>query len=63
MLPISDAQLLKFTEQWAGNPEFANGNGNNRAIQDLGDRILYYKGAVSLVAAAGASLLMFALAF
>ena len=32
VLPISDAQLAYFTDRWAGNSTFANGNGNNRKI-------------------------------
>ena len=60
--PISDRQLKKFTAKWADDPNFANGNGNNRVVQDLEARTLYYNGAASLVAA-GASLLMAALAF
>ncbi len=30
--PISEVQLKKFTDLYAGNPEFAAGKGNNRAI-------------------------------
>ena len=59
---ISKDQLLKFTKQLAGADEFATGEGNNRAVQDLGFRTLYYTGdvqedmAASLVLSALASL-------
>ena len=43
--PISDAQLRKFTEMWADNSDWANGNGNNRVVQPLKDRTLYFNGA------------------
>jgi hypothetical protein len=29
---------------WAKNPKFANGNGNNRGVQKLNGRTIYYKG-------------------
>lgn len=30
--PITDIQLISFTQFFANNPSFANGDGNNRAI-------------------------------
>ena len=42
--PISDAQLERFTALWADLPEWAAGMGNNRMVQDLGDRVLYFEG-------------------
>ena len=48
--PISDEQLSKFTERWAGYYNFAHGNGNNRMIQPLNDRTIYYSGASALAA-------------
>ena len=42
--PISDAQLEKFTALWADLPEWAQGAGNNRAVQELGERTLYFEG-------------------
>lgn len=42
--PISDEQLEEFTKMWAKNPKFANGNGNNRGVQKLNGRTIYYKG-------------------
>jgi len=41
-LPISDAQLANFTKFFAGNKAFANGLGNNRKIQPLNARTLYF---------------------
>lgn len=46
--PISDVQLSKFTERWAGYYNFAHGNGNNRMIQPLSGRTIYYSGASTL---------------
>ena len=45
--PISEAQLQKFTSLWADNPDWANGKGNNREVQPLNSRTLYYKNAMS----------------
>ena len=59
---ISDAQLKRFTDLWAGNPDFAGGKGNNREVQELKERTLYYNGAASLLAA-GATALLATLAF
>jgi hypothetical protein len=49
-----------FTEKWADNPAFANGNGNNRLVQALNARKVYVIGdeydddsASSLAVAAG----------
>jgi len=55
--PISQAQLSQFTERWAGNSSYANGNGNNRLIQALNDRTIYFSGAAALQMAAGALLI------
>lgn len=38
---MSAAQLDFFENEWADNPDFANGNGNNRIIQNLNDRVVY----------------------
>ena len=48
--PISKEQLKFFTAGLADNPEFAGGNGNNRVVQGLNERTLYYSGAESLIA-------------
>lgn len=50
--PISDAQLLAYTQFFAGNPKFAQGKGDNRVVQPLGQRILYFNAASSLAAQA-----------
>ncbi|CAG9321752.1 unnamed protein product [Blepharisma stoltei] len=43
---ISLSQLSFFTDQWAGNQNFAGGRGNNRKIQNLNKRtITLYEGA------------------
>jgi len=34
--------LKHFTDEWAGNPEFAEGRGNNRNVQPLDERVLDY---------------------
>lgn len=39
---VSSKQLKFFTSKWAENPEFANGNGNNRLTQGQNDRMVYY---------------------
>lgn len=49
--PITTAQLAKFTELWSGDATFAEGKGNNRNVQPLNDRTLYFNGAASLSAA------------
>lgn len=41
VMPISDRQLKLFTKMWAGDNDFANGKGNNRAVQDLNARTVY----------------------
>jgi carbonic anhydrase len=56
-LPISDAQLAGFTKFFASDKTFANGNGNNRVIQPLNQRMLYF------TAAAATSITTSALAF
>ncbi len=33
---------------WAGNQDFADGNGNNRAVQPFNKRAIYTKGLLSL---------------
>ena len=40
--PISDAQLARFTDLWAGDEDFAGGNGNYRIVMPLNDRTLYF---------------------
>ena len=40
--PISEAQLAKFTELWAGDQAFAGGYGNYRVVQPLNARTLWY---------------------
>jgi len=42
--PISDEQLMDLKTYWSKNVEFAGGNGNNREVQPLHDRIIYVKG-------------------
>lgn len=37
-LPINQEQYDHFHLRWAGNPEFANGKGNNRPVQPLNGR-------------------------
>lgn len=39
--PISTAQLQFFTRNWAGNSTFAQGRGNNRRVQAIGERYIY----------------------
>jgi len=65
--PISDAQLKKFTDRMAGNNAFAGGKGNNRVVQPLNARTLYFaadvaEGAASLAMGAAVAALT-ALAF
>jgi carbonic anhydrase len=57
-LPISDAQLSAFTKFFAANKTFANGLGNNRKIQPLNARTLYFTSATSMAT----SMLTFAMA-
>lgn len=40
--PISKHQLDEFTALWARNATYAGGNGNNREIQKLNGRTVYY---------------------
>ena len=40
--PISEAQLQKFTAMLADDNNFAGGKGNNRVVQPLNDRTLYF---------------------
>ena len=53
--PISDAQLKKFTDMWAGNEAWSEGKGNNRVVQDLKSRTLHYSGALSSLSFAAAA--------
>lgn len=39
---ISSKQLEEFTIHFSDNKTYANGNGNNRVVQELNDRTLYY---------------------
>ena len=39
---ISPTQLQFFTSMWAGNSTFAGGFGNNRMVQAIGNRTIYY---------------------
>jgi len=39
---ISEEQLAGFTNWFSGNTTFADGNGNNRAVQELNERTVYY---------------------
>lgn len=39
---ITPNQLKRITDQLAGDPDFANGNGNNRAIQPINDREIFH---------------------
>ena len=48
---ISKQQLDRITELLAGDLNFANGQGNNRRLQPLGKRKLYYNGALTPPAA------------
>ena len=56
---ISQAQLTAFEEHGWGNMNYVGGEGNNRAVQPLNDRTLYYRdtsmsSAVTLAAGAAA---------
>jgi hypothetical protein len=42
---LDDDQLEFFTSHWADDFLFANGRGNNRAVQDLGDRKVWISGS------------------
>lgn len=37
-LGITDTELKKMTDKWAGNTAFASGRGNNRNIKNLEGR-------------------------
>ena len=67
---ISSKQLEEFTKHFSGDMTYANGNGNNRVVQELNERTLYYvdnysrwdwfkegSGAATLVSGAAFSLL------
>lgn len=45
---ITQAQLDFFSNKWSNNKTFADGNGNNRILQDLNNRTVYYHRATSL---------------
>lgn len=53
--PITPEQLKKFTKVLADDKSFAGGNGNNRRVQPLNDRTLYYNGAAGMFSAAFAA--------
>lgn len=38
---ISEEQLDFFVNEWAGDEDFSNGNGNNRIVQELNGRVVY----------------------
>lgn len=54
--PISDAQLARMTNRWAGDSEFANGKGNNREVQPYNERVIYFSGAYGLAASMATAL-------
>lgn len=59
--PISPEQLKKFTDYWAGNSAFSGGKGNNRNVQVLNARSVYYhSGAAALFATLAAPALALA---
>ena len=67
--PISDAQLARFTERMADNNAFAGGKGNNRVVQPLNDREVFFaanvpveSGSASLFAGAAMAVVV-AMAF
>ena len=45
VLPITAAQRDEANTSFSASRSFASGNGNNRAVQPLNDRKLYYMGA------------------
>jgi len=50
--PMSQAQFDIFNKRWAGNATFARGNGNNRVVQPLNGRTIYfYSGASHIMVA------------
>jgi len=54
--PISDNQLQQFTKLWSGKSSYAGGNGNNRVVQSLGSRTLYYNSSNAIAGIATAAL-------
>jgi carbonic anhydrase len=54
---LSAGQLEFFSSHWAENVDFANGNGNNRAVQPLNSRALVYN-SFSVIVALGLALLI-----
>ena len=64
--PISKAQLDFFKSKLSGDADFANGNGNNRIVQDIEDRVLMQygaSGATSMVTYAAATMAAIATLF
>lgn len=53
---ISQEQLDFFKSKLADKADYANGNGNNRVVQNLNQRTLYYSGATSIVTYAAAAM-------
>ena len=45
-LTLTSSQLAKFTAKYAGNKDFAQGNGNNRHVQPLDHRVVRHGGVV-----------------
>ena len=60
---ISPEQLERFTSRMAGDPAFAEGEGNNRIVQPLNQRTLYYSGATGVVTYAAATMAAIAALF
>ena len=48
---LSKAQLKFFTDKWAGDASFGNGNGNNREIMPLNDRTVVEVGDYGVILA------------
>ena len=48
--PISDIELISFQQYYSNNKAFASGKGNNRDVQPLGKRTLYYNSATAIAA-------------
>ena len=53
---ISEDQLNWFKSRLADDADFAEGQGNNRIVQNLNQRTLYYSGATSIVTYAAAAM-------
>jgi carbonic anhydrase len=41
VLEVSSSQLSFFTSKWANDPNFGNGNGNNRPVQPINGRTIF----------------------